>query len=111
MIGNEKTAMNRDHRRYFIELQPEGATPVPRNREAETRREQATLFVETVYGWLRSHDLDDKVSEMDVTMFGQVQITCEAEIINRIRDEDALSIAAIRPGALYVEGMNRTVRR
>lgn len=99
--------MKRDHHRYFIELQPETAPPVPRNREAETRREQALLFIAAIYNWLKNHDLGDKVSDMDVTAFGQVRITCDAEVINRMRNEDALSIAAIRPGAMYVEGMSR----
>jgi hypothetical protein len=103
--------MNRDHHRYFIELQPDGQAPVPRNREAETRREQALLFIAAIYDWLKNHDLDTKVSAMDVTAFGQIRITCDAEIINRIRDEDALSIAAIRPGAMYVEGMGQIGRR
>jgi hypothetical protein len=99
--------MNRNHHRYFIELQPTDSEPVPRSREAETRREQAVLFIAALYNWLKNHDLDGKVSDMDVTAFGQVRITCDAAIITRMRDEDELSIAAIRPGAMYVEGMNR----
>jgi hypothetical protein len=103
--------MNHDHHHYFIELQPAGVAPIPRNREAEARREQAVLFIATIYDWLKNHDLNDKVSEMDVTALGQVRITCDAEIIHRIRGEDALSIAAIRPGAMYVEGMGQIGRR
>ncbi len=60
---------------------------------------------------MQNHDLGDKVSDMDITAFGQVRITCEAEIINRMRDEDELSIACIRPGAMYVEGMGQIGRR
>lgn len=103
--------MQSHHRRYFIELQPDGTPAVPRNREAEARREQAVSFIATIYGWLRDHHLYDKVSGMDVTAFGQVRITCEADVINRIRGEDELSIAAIRPGAAYVEGMGQIGRR
>ena len=103
--------MQSHHRRYFIELQPDGQPAVHRNRETEVRREQAVQFISTIYNWLRNHDLYDKVSGMDVTAFGQVRITCEADVINRIRAEDELSIAAIRPGAAYVEGMSQIGRR
>lgn len=104
--------MNGDHNRYFIELQPDdGFDAVPRYREDETRREQAVLFIASVYNWLKNHDLSAKVSAIDVTVFGQVRITCEDEIIHRIRDEDRLNIASIRPGVMYVEGMSQIGRR
>jgi hypothetical protein len=99
--------MQSHHRRYFIELQPDSPDPVLRNREAETRREQAMHFIAAIYDWLKNNELDGKVSNMDITAFGQIRITCEADVISRIRDEEELSIAAIRPGAMYVEGMSK----
>ncbi len=103
--------MHSHHNRYFIELHPESPAPIPRNLESAARREQAASFIATVYDWLRSQELDDMVSDMDVTAFGQVQITCDSELITRIRDYDALSIATIRPGALYVEAIRQIGRR
>ena len=103
--------MHSDHNRYFIELQPPSAAPISRNREAEIRREQAAIFIAEVYSWLQSQDLGEMVSEMDVTAFGQVQITCETEIITRIQENRTLNIATVRPGALYVEGMRQISRR
>ncbi len=101
--------MYSDHHRYFIELQPQG--DVPRHSEDATRREQALRFVTSIYGWLKHHELDDKVSKMDVTAFGQVRITCEADVISRMRGEGELHIVTIRRAAAYVEGMGRTGRR
>jgi hypothetical protein len=99
-----------DHRRYFIELQPEGTEPVSRRGEVQARREQATHFITTIYDWLKNHALDDKVSDMDVTAFGQIRITCEVAVIDRIRDEDVLNIAVIRPSAQYIENMGQLGR-
>ena len=99
--------MSGDQRRYFIELQPEDGTPVPRFLEAEKRRAQALSFITAMNAWLKINHLDTKVSAVAVTALGQVQITCEGDVISRIRDEDVLNIAAIRPGAMYVEGMDR----
>lgn len=78
-----------------------------RRREDEIRREQAANFITTIYAWLKDNALDSKVSAVALTAFGQVQITCEADVISRLSDENEMSIAAIRPGALYVEGMGR----
>ena len=103
--------MHWDHNRYFIELQPNSAGPVPRHSEDAVRRAQAIHFMTTIYNWLKTHALEDKVSDVDVTAFGQIQITCTVNVINRIRNEDELSIASIRPGAMYVEGMGQIGRQ
>ena len=73
--------MNSEQHRYFIELMPESGDPLPRWRETEARRQQAALFVETFGEWLKEQELDTKVSTLAITALGQVQITCEAEII------------------------------
>jgi len=101
--------MTYDHHRFFIELQAQGH--VPRHSEDAARREHALRFITSIYDWLKRHALSDKVSDMDVTAFGQICITCDTDVINRIRDEDDLHIAAIRPSAAYVEGMGRNGRR
>jgi hypothetical protein len=92
--------------RYFIELLPAGE-PVPRYRETELRRALAAEFLEKVAEWLKGHGLNDKVTAMAITALGQVQITCEPEIIHHIRGQDDLNIAAIRQGSMYVENTSR----
>lgn len=99
--------MGYEHRRYFIELQPKDGRPVPRHQENEIRREQAAHFIAYVGDWLRREALENKVASMAITALGQVQIICDAEIINHLRHEDETSIAAIRNSAMYVESMNR----
>lgn len=91
--------------RYFIELQPADGTAVPRYRETELRRALAAQFLETVGDWLRENALIDKVSTMAITALGQVQITCEADVINHIRSHDDLNVAAIRQSSMMVGSM------
>lgn len=99
--------MTSDPCRYFIELQPKGGEPVPRYREAEQQREQAANFITAVGDWLRREALQDRVASMAITAMGQVQIICDADIINQLRHDDDMPIAAIRHGAMFVEGMGR----
>ena len=93
--------MQSPHYRYFIELQPSTGEPIPRSRETEARRAAARGFIETMRGWIRERRLDEKVSALNVTMLGQVQITCDSAVINLIRNQD--DIAAIRQSAMYAE--------
>ena len=102
--------MRGTHKRYFIELQPNGQE-VPRNREAALRREQAASFIQDLNEWLKSNELDSKVSTMAITALGQVQITCEADVIGKIHTQEEDLIATIRPGAAYVEGISRWGRQ
>jgi len=99
--------MQNPHYRYFIEIQPRDGAQVPRAFESEARRAAASSFVETMREWLREKNLADKVSMLGITMFGQIQITCEAVVIKLIRNQDVVDIAAIRQGALYTETLNR----
>src|SRR5471032_521521 len=92
----------KDHRRYFIELQPKSGPTPPRWQEAEIRREQATHFIAQIGQWLKREALESKVATMAVTALGQVQIICEAEIISQIRSSSDTSIVAIRPGAAHL---------
>lgn len=93
--------------RYFIELQPRDGRPVPRYRETELRREQAAHFIAHVGDWLRREALEDKVASMAITALGQVQIICDADIINHLRHDDETPIATIRNSAMYMESLNR----
>jgi Pyruvate/2-oxoacid:ferredoxin oxidoreductase gamma subunit len=99
--------MNREKHRYFIELHPENGLPVPRWREAEVRRLQATHFIAEIGAWLKREALENKVATMAVTALGQVQITCEADVIGQIRSYGETNIAAIRPGASFAENLGR----
>jgi hypothetical protein len=99
--------MYRDQHRYFIELQPEEGEPAPRWRETELRRLLAARFVERAREWLKEHELHDKVSMMAITALGQVHITCEANVITKLRHQDIMHIAAIRQGAMFVAQMER----
>ena len=102
--------MSGHHKRYFIELQPKGED-VPRNREAEQRRQQAAVFIDSLNEWLKTNDLNSKVSAMAITALGQVQITCEADVIGKIHTQEEDHIATIRHGAAYVEGISRWNRQ
>lgn len=93
--------------RYFIELQPDTTAPVPRYQETENRRKLATQFIEIIGDWLKKQDLDDKVSAMAITALGQVQITCEADVITQIRSQDIMEIAAVRQGSMLSESLSR----
>jgi hypothetical protein len=93
--------MKSPHYRYFIELQRHSDCTLPRALEAESRREAAAGFIENIRGWLKEKDLAGKVSELSVTMFGQVQIACDSAVIKLIRNQD--NIAAIRQGAIHTD--------
>ena len=96
-----------DTNRYFIELHMDGDAEIPRNRETEIRRAQATQFIDQIATWLMEQELHDKVASMAVTALGQVQITCEQDIISRMRGDENLNIATIRRG----HGLNDSIQR
>jgi len=98
--------MQSEKNRYFIELQPEGE-PVPRYRENETRRQQATQFVAMIHEWLKEKELESKVSDMVITALGQVQITCEADVIGMLRHHEEQNIATIRQASAYIGNIGR----
>jgi hypothetical protein len=93
--------------RYFIELQMGMDADVPRNREAAVRRAQAAQFIDQIALWLHAEELNDKVTSMAITALGQVQITCDQDIISRLRGDETLHIATIRQGATLSESVNR----
>jgi hypothetical protein len=99
--------MSREHRRYFIELQPKDGQPVPRYRETELRREQAAHFITAVNEWLRREAMESKVASMAITALGQVQIICDTDIINHLRVDEETVIAAIRNSTAYIQNMGR----
>ena len=99
--------MNGDHFRFFIVL----PTGVPGNGpallERPVRRAAALNFVGLLKEWIAENKLQEQVSAIDVTMFGQVQITCALEFIEQIRRQDMLAISEIRPA----QGMDKTLHR
>lgn len=99
--------MCEDKHRYFIELQMDEKSDVPRSREAEVRRAHATQFIGHVAQWLEEEALKDKVVALAVTALGQVLITCEQDIISRIREDEKQSIAVIRPGTSLSDSIQR----
>jgi len=44
---------------------------------------------------------------MAVTALGQVQITCDADVLHQIRNQDIMEIAAVRQGSLMSENVSR----
>jgi hypothetical protein len=99
--------MYKEKHRYFIELYPDNGTPVPRWRETEVRCQQAMHFMAEIGAWLKREELENKVAAMAVTALGQVQITCEAEVIGHIRSYGETNIAVIRPAAQFSENLGR----
>ena len=99
--------MPQDKNRYFIELQMDAASEVPRNREAEIRRAQAAHFIDQLATWLHETSSKEKVSSMAITALGQVQITCESDVINHLRSDDTMNIAAIRQSATLADSVYR----
>jgi hypothetical protein len=107
MANMANGTVKKEQGRYFIELQLQRSEPVPRYLESELRREQAADFITYVGEWLRREALEDRVMSMAITALGQVQIICDADIINQLRDTDEAHIASIRNGAMFVETMGR----
>ena len=104
-----------EYHRYFIELQTYSVKPTSgvdalRTRETQLRREQAADFIATLNDWLKEKELEDKVTGMAITALGQVQITCEADLISQIHAQEEDTIATIRPAAAYVEAMGKWAR-
>ncbi|MFY9288648.1 MAG: hypothetical protein WAO98_09130 [Alphaproteobacteria bacterium] len=93
--------------RYFIELMPDEGGDIPRYRENEIRRELATNFLAKIAEWLTQNELKDKVATVAVTALGQVQITCEPDVISQMRSHEALNIAAIRQSGMYIDNASR----
>jgi len=98
--------MTQDKNHYFIELQMDKAE-VPRNREAEIRRAQAAQFIDQISLWLQDQELNDKVTSMAITALGQVQITCEQDVISLLRSDEKLNIATIRQSTALSDSIQR----
>lgn len=86
-----------EQNRYFIELQPE-ISDLPRAEETVQRRAQAIRFMHSIQQWLAAQNMSSLVSRVAVTAFGQIHITCAAEVIQTIRSTREPAIAAIRSG-------------
>jgi hypothetical protein len=101
--------MGEEKNRYFIELQMKNGADIPRNREAELRRAQAAQFIDQIAQWLHEEALNTKVASMAITALGQVQITCEQDIISRLREDEKLQIATIRQSTTVAESAHRVI--
>lgn len=100
--------MFQDRRRYFIELHMSGREDVPRRREAQVRRAQAEQFIGQISEWLHQEEaMKNKISSIAITALGQVLITCEQDVITRIRENEDLNIAMIRSGTPLTESLQR----
>ncbi|MFA5040763.1 MAG: hypothetical protein WC464_03920 [Bdellovibrionales bacterium] len=99
--------MSENTHRYFIELLIDEKEDVSRKQETQMRRAQAERFVGQISEWLQKEELEDRVASIAVTALGQVLITCEQDIISKLREDENLSIASIRPGA----GLSTSLRR
>lgn len=100
--------MLQDKRRYFIELHLDGREDIPRRHEAGIRRAQAEQFIGQISDWLHQEEtLESKVSSIAITAMGQVLITCDQEVISRLRENEGLNIAAIRSGTPLTESIQR----
>ena len=99
--------MSKDTHRYFIELQMDKGLNIPRNREAELRRAQASEFISQLSDWLQKEELKDKVASVAITALGQVQITCEQDLISRLQTNESMPISTIRPGLPLTESLQR----
>jgi len=99
--------MSEDRYRFFIELQIDGEEAFSRQGEAQARRALAERFVSQISSWIQEEELRDKVASIAITALGQVLITCERDIIVRIREDETHSIAAIRSGATLTESLSR----
>ncbi len=99
--------MGENKHRYFIELQMDGKETVPRKQEAEVRRAHAEAFVGQISEWLQKEELDNKVASIAVTALGQVLITCDHDVIARIREEEERSIVSIRSGTTLSTSLRR----
>lgn len=92
--------MSEEKYRYFIELLADLNEPCSRAEANERRHSQALETITQLRDWLHDNGLEEKVGLLSPTTFGQVQITCEAQVMDKIREEEALPIAAIRQGSL-----------
>ncbi len=93
--------------RYFIELRPSTPETASRLHAQEERRRHALAFIHDLREWLDENSLQDKVQTLDVTVFGQVHITCEPDVIDFVREHDDSQIAVIRPASVFHEGVRR----
>lgn len=86
-----------DHFRYYIVLQTKDGDAGPASLHRQTRRAAAFDFVKLLREWIAEQKQEAQVSALDVTMFGQILITCAPEFIDQVRQQDILAIAEIRP--------------
>ena len=101
--------MTSEKHRYFLELKASTEEHLSRMEENERRREQALAMIVRLRDWLHQEGLESKVSTVCPTLFGQVQITCAADVLRRLREEDDMPIVAVRQGEIH--GQRAIVRQ
>lgn len=102
---------NLDHYRYFIVLQPQRLPAGPFALQRQARRSAAFEFVALLREWTTEKAQQDEVSALEVTMFGQIQITCTPEFIEQIRRQDILPIAEIRAAQSLEANLRRVIEQ
>ena len=97
--------------RYFITLRQDSFCDLTRREETLACRRQAEVFVSAFNAWLRTSGFDNKAVSLTVTAFGQVLMTCGADVMRSLREKDpqdlTASIAVIRPAPVPTEGFAR----
>lgn len=104
-------ATNTDHYRYFIVLQPQRLPIGPFALQRQARRAAAFELVALLREWATEKAQQDQISALEVTMFGQIQITCTPEFIEQIRQQDILPIAEIRAAHSLEAGLRRVIEQ
>lgn len=82
--------------RYFIELHVTVPADAPRLLADQLRRNEAVQFIHVLEDWLADQGLRDEVSNLTITVMGQVMVLCSHRVIDLIREQDIWAIAHIR---------------
>lgn len=104
------SSVSQERYRYFIELRPTVDETAPRATAQAERRRQALTFVKDLHAWLDKNSLAPKVQTLDVTVFGQIHITCESDLIEKVRDDETLNIASIRQAPGFHGGLRKLLQ-
>lgn len=108
---SSSAATNTDHYRYFVVLQPQRLPAGPLALQRQARRAAAFEFVDLLQEWTTEKAQQDEVSALEVTMFGQIQITCTPGFIEQIRQQDILPIAEIRAAQSFETHLRRVIEQ
>lgn len=103
--------MRSEKNHYFIEFQPSIASGEPHRQTRVLCREMAEDFVRTMKDWAVEKSWENKIGSMNITVLGQVLISCERDVIELIREQNVVNIASIRQSSLEDRGFQRMATR